>query len=169
MARNEKEIIMDYLEKPDTPMSVLNLFSTSKESIKLFGDNIIDLVKEGNEDPLKIAALTRSMEAIAKYVNDNLKDNQKNEALKHGDKPFILHGCEMQYTSVKTDYDYTTSNDPIWNSLNEKITALQIELKQRQEWLKTTGNPVDIRHEDELVTIYPPMKKTTMGLRITIK
>jgi len=160
---------MNNLEKPDTAMSVLELFSTSKESIKLFGDNIIDQVKEGNADPLRIAALTRSMEAIAKYVNDNLKDNQKNEAQKYGDKPFILHGCEMQYTSVKTEYDYTTSDDPIWKYLKENITSLTSQLKQREEWLKTMGKPENIQHEDELVTIYPPMKKTTMGLKVSIK
>jgi len=165
MDGNKEEI----MEMADTPMSVLELFSTSKDSIKLFGDGIIDRVKEGHADPLRVAALTRSMEAIAKYVNDNLKDNQKNEAQKYGDKPFMLHGCEMHYTSVKSEYDYASSNDPIWNSLNEKITQLQIELKQRQEWLKTMGKSEDIRHDDELVTIYPPIKKTTMGLKVSIK
>jgi len=157
------------IERADTPMSVLELFSTSKDSIKLFGDGIINQVKEGYADPLRIAALTRSMEAIAKYVNDNLKDNQKNEAQKYGDKPFILHGCEMQYTSVKTEYDYTTSNDPIWGELQEQLSKLNEQIKQRQEWLKTMGKPEDIRIDDELITIYPPMKKTTLGLKVSIK
>lgn len=157
------------IERADTPMSVLELFSTSKESIKLFGDGIIDRVKEGHADPLRVAALTRSMEAIAKYVNDNLKDNQKNEAQKYGDKPFILHGCEMQYTSVKSEYDYSSCNDPVWNNLNDKLLSIQSQLKARQEWLKTMGKPEDIRQDDELVTIYPPMKKTMLGLKVTIK
>lgn len=157
------------IERADTPMSVLELFSTSKDSIKLFGDCIIDRVKEGYADPLRVAALTRSMEAIAKYVNDNLKDNQKNEAQKYGDKPFMLHGCEMQYTSVKAEYDYASCGDPIWNELNETLEKVQIQMKQRQEWLKTMGKPEDIRHNDELVTIYPPMNKTTLGLKVTIK
>src|SRR6478609_10204162 len=152
------------IERADTPMSVLELFSTSKESIKLFGDGIIDRVKEGHADPLRVAALTRSMEAIAKYVNDNLKDNQKTEAQKYGDKPFMLHGCEMQYTTVKSEFDYASCNDPLWNELNETLDKVQIQMKQRQEWLKTMGKPEDIRHDDELVTIYPPMKKTQMGL-----
>lgn len=157
------------IERADTPMSVLELFSTSKDSIKLFGDGIIDRVKEGYADPLRVAALTRSMEAIAKYVNDNLKENQKLEAQKYGDKPFMLHGCEMQYTSVKSEFDYASSNDPIWNELNETLEKVQIQMKQRQEWLKTMGKPEDIRYDDELVTIYPPMKKTTMGLKVSIK
>jgi|KBSMisStaDraftv2_1062788.scaffolds.fasta_scaffold363225_1 hypothetical protein len=160
---------MNEIEKPDTPMSVLELFSTSKDSIKLFGDSIIDQVKEGNADPLRIAALTRSMEAIAKYVNDNLKDNQKNEAQKYGDKPFMAHGCEMQYTSVKTDYVYAVCGDPIWNELQLESAKLNEQIKQRQEWLKTMGNPQDVRVGDELVTIIPPMKKTQMGLKVTIK
>jgi len=160
---------MNEIERADTPMSVLELFNTSKDSIKLFGDGIINQVKEGHADPLRIAALTRSMEAIAKYVNDNLKDNQKNEAQKYGDKPFMAHGCEMQYTSVKTEYDYTTSNDPTWNALQSDLIKLNERIKQRQEWLKTMGNPQDVRVGDELVTIIPPMKKTQMGLKVTIK
>lgn len=158
-------------ETPDTPMSVLELFSTSKDSIKLFGDNIIDQVKEGKVDPLRVAALTRTMDQISKYINDNIKENQRTEALKYGEKPFNAFGCEMHYTAVDTKYEYASCGDEVYDRLMQLKANLDQQIKNRQEWLKMMGKPEILVDEatGSQYTAYPPIKKTTMGLKVTIK
>jgi len=154
---------------PEHPIGVLELFGTSKQSIKLFADLVVDEIKEGRVDPLKIKAFCKSMEAVSEIIDKNTKNEQIKEAEKFGDKPFMNYGCEMHLTSVKTEYDYKSTNDPLWASMNEELIVLKAKIKQREDWLKMTGNPEDVRIDDELVTIYPPIKKTSMGVKITIK
>lgn len=156
---------------PDTPYGVLQQFSTSKESIIRFSDDIIEGVKEGRLDPLEVKAICKTMEIISEKINEATKSNQKTEAEKFGDKPFMNYGFEMHYTSVKTDYDYEVCNDAVYDRLAKQKIALDELIKQRQAWLKMMNGPEVLVDTDsgEQYTAYPPMKKTAMGVKLTIK
>jgi len=160
---------MESIIVPDTPMSVLELFSTSKESNKLFAGKAVLAVKEGKADPLRLHVLCKSIEDVTTMIKEGIKANVTREAEKYGDKPFMFSGAECHLTAVKTEYDYEACGDPELVNLELQMKELKMKLDQRKEWLKTMGGPQDIRIGDELVTIYPPIKKTTTGVKVSIK
>jgi hypothetical protein len=164
-----KDII---IEQPDTPMSVLALFSTSKDSIQLFANMVIDEVKEGRADALRVRALCDSMEKIAETIKTNTRDEQIRAAGLHSeDKPFEAHGCIMHLTATKTEYDYSACADEVYDRLMSIKKNLDAQIKSRQEWLKTMGSPQILVDEatGSQYTAYPPVKKTQMGVKVAIK
>lgn len=156
---------------PDTPMSVLELFSTSKEGIDTFARRIVDEVKEGRVDALRVKLLCKTLEKIIDKIDSATKDDQLKEAGKYGDKPFEFYGAELHLTSVKTDYDYTVCNDPVYYRLTEIQKKATEQIKERQEFLKAIKTPQNFVDDEtgEVYEIKPPLKKQVDGVKVTIK
>jgi len=154
---------------PDSALSVLDMFSTSKEGIALFASKVINEVENGNVDPLKVKIYCKTLEAIAEKIDTATKEHQKTEVQKYGEKPFMFSGAELHYTATKTEYDFTVCGDPKLKRLEDMEAELSKQIKERKEWLKKMGGPEQMVDEDELVTIYPPIKKSSMGVKVTIK
>jgi hypothetical protein len=147
---------------PETPMQMLTLFDSDKKALDYFIDYVCNTIESGMDDPLKVLAMTKKMEYITDRVNKRIKENQIIAAEKYGATKFQYMGTEMEYTGVYTKYDYTVCNDPLWTEASEIV-------KDREAFLKSLKEPMDIRVGDELVTVRPPQKKVTMGVKTTIK
>lgn len=156
---------------PDTPISVLRMFETSAQGINSFAAKIINDVHDGKTDALEVKVLCSTLEKLVDKIHQGTKEHQANEAFKYGEKPFLFRGAELHYTSVKTEYDYTQCNDTVWLELQNQMTELKAKIKQREEWLRTMAGAETVldKSTGEVVTIYPPIKKTTMGVKCTIK
>lgn len=156
---------------PSHPIGVLECFDTSKDKIKLFADLVIDEIKEGRVDPLRIKALCKSMEAVAEAIDKNTRDEQIKEAQKFGDNPFMNYGCEMHLTAVKTDYDYASCTDVVYDRLAKLKQSVDNQLKIRQEFLKNIqGSQTLIDDETrEVYNVTKPFKKQVIGVKTTIK
>ena len=156
---------------PTTPASVLGLFTTAKQSIAFFAASIINEVEDGKIDPLKVHTLCKAMTETADKIIAGIKENVKIEAAKYGEKPFMFNGCELHNTSVKTEYDYEVCGDWEWEMLNTQMAIIKKQMTERQEWLKTMGSPQTVINKltGEICEIVPPMKRTSMGVKCTIK
>ena len=161
----------EYAILPNSPIGVLEQFSTSKQGIALFASKVINEVEGGNLDPLKVKLWCKTLEEIADKIDKGTKENQKTEAAKYGERPFMFAGAELHYTPTYTAYDYSACGDPEWQMLTDHMESIKAKLKQREEWLKTMGGPETIVNQvtGEIVTIYPPIKKSTMGIKVSIK
>ena len=157
--------------KPETALQVLGLFSTSKEESDRFANQLIREVKEGRADALGMKIRMKTMERIIEQVDKNTKTEQRAEAEKYGERPFGLMGATVQVTPVKTEYDYGTCNDAYLNDLEKEAAILAQKIKARKDLLKTLGEPTPMGSPDtgETYTVYPPIKKTTMGIKVEIK
>ena len=157
--------------QPDTPASVLGLFTTAKDSIKYFAASVINEVEDGKLDPLKVLTLCKAMESTSEKIIAGIKASALTEAEKYGDKPFKFNGCELHVTPVDTKYDYSTSNDKVL----ERLLALEENIKRqvanRKEMLKTLRETVTLIDEatGEVFQATPPLKKQTMGVKVVIK
>lgn len=151
---------MVYHVTPNTAISVLEMFTPTKEGIISFSAKVINDVEDGKIDPLRVKLLCKTLTEIAKKIDDGTKENQIKEAAKYGDKAFMLNGNEFHLTSVHTEYDY--SHDPIWTTMKE-------QLKQRELFLRTIKEPIEVLVEDEIITVRPAIKKQTDGIKISIK
>lgn len=154
---------------PDNVVSVLEQFSTSKEGIEKFSSLLIQDVYNGNVDPLKVALFMKTLEKIKEAVNEQLGARYVVEAAKYGDKPFLHLGAEISVGEVGVSYDYSACNHPGWNDLTMIIQKATEQRKDIEATLKSLKAPMDIRHEDELVTVYPPHKKGKESIKIQIR
>lgn len=154
---------------PDSPVSVLDMFSTSKEGITLFASKVINEVENGNLDPLKVKIYIKTLESIAEKIEAGTKEAQKTAASKYGERPFMFSGAELHLTATKTEYDYAACGDPVINEMIKDSESLTKRIKQRQEFLKSMGGTEQIVVGDELVSIHPPIKKSSMGVKCSIK
>lgn len=151
-------------------MGTLRLFAETQTQIDVFSDQIIESVKQGEASPLEVLKFFKAFERVAERVKKEIHENAMNEADKYSEKSFMIHGVKFEKAELGTKYDYSACGDPVWNELTEQSEALSKRIKKREEWLKTMGGHENIVTGDgEVVTIYPPIKKSTSGLKITIQ
>ena len=156
---------------PDNVLSVLDMFSTSKEGINLFASKVINEVEAGNIDPLKVKLYCKTMEAIAEKIDKGTIEHQKREAAKFGDKPFNFAGAELHLTSTYTVYDYSNCGYSDWNKFNKEITNLKEKLKDCEVFLRSLRGPLEVLNSEtgEVEIVSPPTKKVTEGVKCSIK
>jgi len=147
---------------PDNPMSTLTLFDSDKKGLDYFIDYVCNTIESGMDDPLKVLAISKKMEYVTKRITDRIKENCQTAAQLHGDKPFAFMGTEMHLTTVHTKYDFSICGHPKL----EDATKVKEEI---ETFLKALKEPMDIRVDDELVTVRPPLKLTTDGIKTTLK
>ena len=158
-------------ELPTTATGVLNLFNTSKEGISLFASKVVNEVEDGKIDPLKVKLWCKTLTEIAEKIDKATKEHQRKEAEKYGDKPFMFAGAELHLTSVRTEYDFSVCGDHELEDLNHTFETVKADIKKREEFLKALPHPTTIisTFTGEVITIKPPLKKQTEGIRVSIK
>jgi hypothetical protein len=145
------------LIQPDNPISVLKLIEP--KDCEKFGQLTASLVHEGHISAVEVEVLVKAWDKAFEGLRKAIRDNVNSEGEKYGEnQKFSLMGGEYAYTTVNTQYDYKVCDDPIWNELEQAK-------KDREAFLKTLKAPMDVRVNDELVTIKPPLKKSTMGIK----
>jgi acyl-CoA reductase-like NAD-dependent aldehyde dehydrogenase len=164
--KNETTLIM-----PDTPSSVLALFGTSKAQIESFVTGVIREVENGNADALKVEVYAKTLEEIAKKLREQNKEFAKTEAAKYGEKPFEFSGAELQFAPTYTSYDYSKCGDLIYDDLVVNQKSYTQLVKEREEFLKKVKEPFRVVNEStgETFVVNPPVKKVSMGVKVTIK
>jgi hypothetical protein len=149
---NEIQVI-----QPSDPISVLKLIEP-KDCSK-FAQLAASLVHEGHIDAIDVEVLVKAWEKAFKELRSAIKDNVTNEGARYGEnQKFTLMGGEYSYTSVHTEYDYKACNDRVWNALTDAK-------KDREAFLRLIKTPLIIREDDEEITINPPVKKVTIGIK----
>ncbi len=170
-AETESDAANDYQNSLQltTAISVLELFTPTKEGCANFAAKIINDIEDGKINPLNVKLLCKTMEEISEKINEGTKEHQKREAAKYGDKPFAYFGSEMHFTATKTEYDYTMCNDPELSDMQKELKALQDRVKARQEFLKKIQDEEVVVIHGEAVTLYAPSKRQWHGVKTTLK
>jgi hypothetical protein len=151
--------------------STIALFDTNKEQRKQFSQLLINEVLDGKASALDIHYKLKCMIEIAEAtIDDSLfKTAILDEASKYP-KKFIFKESEMQIAEVGVKYDYSQCNDDELNELLAQKTSLETAIKNRQTFLKTIpATGLELRKNDELVTLFPPTKTSTTTLKTTLK
>lgn len=154
-----------------TPTSVINLLPSTSDEMNRFANNVIQAVKNGEENPLQMLVQIRAMEKAFKIITEKIKENYLTESEKYPGDKFEFKGNQIQKGDVHTDYDYTVCGDPIWNQRKSILDIAKTLLDERQDFLRTLREPMTIVDDEsgEIATVRPPLKKSIPGLKITIK
>jgi len=156
---------------PDSPSSVLQLLNADKKALEKFANSIIQDVKEGRENPLEIHLLIKKYEFVLDLIKHVIKENVNTEVAKYGEKSFEYGSAHIHYTPTATSYDFTVCKDNYWNEKTNQIAFCKMEIKIREDFLKTLKEPITVVDPEtgETNTIYPPHKGQVHGLKVTLK
>jgi hypothetical protein len=148
----------------------LSLFETSKQERQIFAEQITNSLLEGLTDPLKVHLQVKCMEDFIKQITSNsvYKDLIVTEAVKYG-KTFEHHNAKFEIKEAGVKYDFQNCNDPILKELEDKFSILDTEVKERQKFLKSIKESVEVLIGDEIVTLYPPVKTSTTSVTVNLK
>lgn len=157
-------------EYPSSPASLLHLNPSSAQQIEAFASSIINEVKSGDESPLRVLIQLRAMERASKQILKGIEENLLTEAEKYPGNSWEMWGNRLEKAELGVTYDFSVCKDPTFERLEVDFNTAKERLDERKEFLKAIKKPLDVVSEDgEAITIYPPQKKSTTGLKVTIK
>jgi hypothetical protein len=149
----------------------LSLFETSKTERQEFAQAVINNAKEGILNPLKLHLQVKCLEDLIKQITSNpsYRELTLDEAYKYG-KSFEHYNAKFEIKEMGVKYDYSVCQDPVYNSLKNKLSILEDEIKAREKYLKAIlPSGVETLLEDEIVTLYPPSKTSTTTISVNLK
>ena len=153
-------------------LSLLGMFETTKDQRRLFVDQVVQTVAEGNVDPLKVHLQIKCTEEMIKAIKSSKEYSEAvlDEAQKHG-KSFDYRNSKLQIKEVGTKYDYSVCQDPEHTELLAKFEQAKADLEQREKLLKSlpaSGQQVVNEETGETYKIYPPLKSSTTSVSVTL-
>lgn len=139
----------------------------SKNEIKAYEADIVDLILSGDVDPLLIHKNMKVFETILKNVlkNEKVKTEVLNEADKHG-KTFDAHNCTFT-VSERAVLSYNEDED--WQSMQNDIDAIKTQQKAREVLIKAATNKGECIPDANGEAVNPVSKKSTTVLTCKIK
>lgn len=148
----------------------LSLFETTKAERQDYAQYVVNGLKDGLSDPLKVHLQVKCMEDLIKQITSHpeYKDLTLDEAAKYG-KSFEMHNAKFEVKEMGVKYDYSACGDPVYNELSQKMAELEKEIKDRQAFLKAVKPGTEILVEDEVVILYPPVKTSTTSITVNLK
>jgi hypothetical protein len=158
-------------EAPTSALGTLMLMPSTQTQVDVFSDMIIQSVKEGEINPIELLVQLKALEKATERIVKEIKENVLTEASKYPGNSFDFKGNKIERAELGTKYDYSKCNDPIWENLDSKASAASNDKKDRETFLKAIKDKETIvdPNTGEVVTIYPPLKTSTTGLKVSIK
>lgn len=155
-------------ETPDTPISALSLMPSTAAEVGRFSKGLIDSVRNGETNPLKLLIMLRALEAVSETVREEIEEEILTEAEKHAEKKFDVFGATVERTEVGTKYHYLKTGDIEYEQLYTETESLKKRLKEREEFLKALKSPLQLVNEDtgETYQVHPPHKTSKSGVKV---
>jgi len=142
----------------------VNKTSIKEQSIALLND-----LDEGHITPLQLAAQLKFVEDVITNLKEELRQRVIAEQSKYGKERMTFHGATFDIKEAGIKYDFSHCEDAIWNDIDKKMQMLTERRKEREAFLKTLKERFTYVDEStgEIITIYPPQKKSTTTYAIT--
>ena len=140
----------------------------SKKQIEFLGEQTgKSFIEAAKEDPLKARIFIKRVQIFLDSFDKEIQAAALSEAEKYGSETEI-DGSKIIIIELGTKYDYL--NDSAWLELNKKVSEFDLLRKEREKLLKAIkGSMTEIDEETgEIRKIFPPLKTSTIGIKITI-
>ena len=148
-----------------TTTGILSLLDTTKSERASFVADLIDKLKDGLADPIKVHLQVKKMEDLLTQIKEHneYRDLVMDEAVKFG-KKFEMYGAAFEIKNGAGKYDYST---------DAEIVELQKKIKDRQEFLKripAKGLEIVDKETGEIITLHKPNKTPAADvIAVTLK
>lgn len=153
----------------ETALSTLSILPNTPEQVELFANKLNTELTSGSINPLELKVYQKSLEKIFEKIKEVLDPLVREEAEKYSAKNFQFRGVTVELSEVGTKYDYSNCGDAEWDKLNADAEKILEKKKNREVFLKGIKGSLNIIDADSVpTTIYPPVKKSTSSVKITI-
>lgn len=151
-------------------LSTITIMPENKASLEVYKSNLKSEILAGNENPLRIAKVLKSLEETIKFLREDkeIREAILNEAMKYGAKTFETFGVEFQIKEVGVKYDFTACDDQEWNKLQKEYEILEKKIEVRETFLKSISPDQQI-YDENGVQLLPPAKKSTTSVTVKLK
>ena len=144
----------------------------TKSQIRNISQQFIEAISE-NGRIIETAELIAKMEAFIKEIRSSKDfiDMVRDEVTKEGSKAKVtVTGVKIELAETGVKYDFSQCNDYDLNCLLEESERLEVQIKERKEFLKLLPKAgVDVvTNFGEVLRIYPPSKSSTSNFKTTI-
>ena len=152
-------------------LSYLTVLPSTADEIKRFSNQIINQVKSGNENPLKLLVLLRALEATAETIRDGIKQEITSEMDKYSEKSFEAFGARLEKAEVGVAYDYEATGDRDWFQFKATEEGASARRKEREVFLRALREPMTLLDTEsgEVYEVRPPLKKSKSGVKVFLK
>lgn len=143
----------------------------TKKDIENAKDNIIKELNDGTINPIQLAISFKAVEKLNESIKKELNDRCIDEALRHSNKTFNAYGSTIEYSeNIGVRYDFSQCGHTEWEILDQEIAELTKRKKNIEKFLLSLPSSTTIVCEmtGEIDTIYPPQKKSSSGIKITL-
>jgi len=156
---------------PSTPIGTLRLFASTQTQVDVFSDSIIQSVKQGEANPLEVLIQIKALQKVSDRVLKEINDNLLTESNKYSETSFEFMGAKIEKAELGTKYDYSSCGDTEYEMLDAQMNSLKQRIKEREEFLKSIKQDITLvdNFTGEVITVHPPIKKSTSGLKVSIR
>lgn len=154
-------------------IALLSQFPTSKTEQKEMVDIIVESLKTGNENPLRIEAAMANIEAVVKEyrANKDVKEILLDEVRKYHNATAEIYNATFQEREVGVKYDFSQCGHVRYNKLVEQIAALTEQKKQIEAEIRAHKDMfiyTDLE-TGESYEVNPPKRTASSQVVVTIK
>lgn len=120
---------------------------------------------------LDVKIALKQMEAAMDQVKKVADKLAADEAAKYGEKSFDYKGARIELAELGTKYDYSGCQYPPLQRIQSSIQAYGEQAKAAEAWLKSIKGKTEYidPQTGEVCEVYPPIKRSTTGIKITLK
>lgn len=153
--------------------SVLSLFETDKKQRKVFIDEVVSMVWEGNCNVLQVHNRVKMMEEVVKGIlaAKEYKQGVLEEAQKQSYNVFNVGNAQWQIAELGVSYSYDNCNDSVLEGLQRELDHIQGMVDERKEFLRNLPEKGITSVNDEtgeIERIHPPLKTSTTGVKVKL-
>lgn len=110
------------------------------------------------EPTLDLLEQLTKLDTVVSIMKDRVRERVKVE---YAGNPGSYGNLNIGFKGGRKTYDY--SRDPIWKQIKQ-------ELEDREAFLNSLKEPLDILVEDQVITVYPPLIKYGQdSINVTLK
>lgn len=152
-------------------LELINSIPSTKEGLQETIQSVKNNILEENIDPLKVSLQLRMMEDLVKALRGDSEISEliENEFNKHSEKELELHGATFTKREVGVKYDFTNCGDSAWHQINGELGRHKQSLKDRETFLKTIKEGMDIPDPETGEILSPPGKTSTTKIVVNLK
>lgn len=152
-------------------LSYLTVLPSTADEVKRFSTQIINQVKSGEENPLKLLVLLRALESTAETIRKGIEGEIMTEVSKYSEKSFEAYGARIEPGEVGVSYGYEETGDREWFKFKTTEEGATARRKEREIFLRALREPMTILDEEtgEVYEIRPPLKKSKSGVKVFLR
>lgn len=141
-----------------------------EKPISYYVEQVLNSIREGEQNPLDIHLTRVKFEKILKALNDNteIQEAVMNEFQKYGQRTVEYNGAVLQQQEAGVKYDYSGCSDPVMDDLLRKEEEVKAKMKERAKFLQNIPASGIVDPETGAF-IYPPAKSSKTTIKTTLK